>query len=62
MFQKSEIQQMKEEIIEYLDDGSWDVNELTDLDIIYIYYSMIADEQEWQEIIYGDYYEDYLNY
>ena len=59
MFKDYELQQMREEIIEYLDDGSWDVSSMTDLDVVYIYYSLLADEQEWREIIYEDYYMNY---
>lgn len=59
MFKDYELQQMREEIIEYLDDGSWDTSSMTDLDVVYIYYSLLADEQEWREIIYEDYYFDY---
>ena len=59
MFKDYELQQMREEIIEYLDDGSWDVSLMTDLDVVYIYYSLLADEQEWKEIIYDDYYMNY---
>ena len=59
MFKDYELQQMREEIIEYLDDGSWDTSAMTDLDVVYIYYSLLADEQEWKEIIYDDYYMNY---
>lgn len=59
MFKDYELQQMREEIIEYLDDGSWDTSSMTDLDVVYIYYSLLADEQEWKEIIYEDYYMNY---
>lgn len=59
MFKDYELQQMREEIIEYLDDGSWDISSMTDLDVVYIYYSLLADEQEWKEIIYEDYYMNY---
>lgn len=59
MFKDYELQQMREEIIEYLDDGSWNVNLMTDLDVVYIYYSLLAEEQEWKEIIYEDYYMNY---
>ena len=59
MFKDYELQQMREEIIEYLDDGSWDTSSMTDLDIVYIYYSLLAEEQEWKEIIYEDYYMNY---
>ena len=59
MFKDYELQQMREEIIEYLDDCSWDVSLMTDLDVVYIYYSLLADEQEWKEIIYDDYYMNY---
>ena len=59
MFKDYELQQMREEIIEYLDDGSWDTSSMTDLDVVYIYYSLLADEQEWKEIIYDDYYMNY---
>lgn len=59
MFKDYELQQMREEIVRYLDDGSWDTSLMTDLDVIYIYYSLLADEQEWKEIIYDDYYMNY---
>lgn len=59
MFKDYELQQMREEIIEYLDDGSWDTSSMTDLDVVYIYYSLLADEQEWREIIYEDCHYDY---
>lgn len=59
MFKDYELQQMREEIIEYLDDGSWDISSMTDLDVVYIYYSLLAEEQEWKEIIYEDYYMNY---
>ena len=59
MFKDYELQQMREEIIEYLDDGSWDTSSMTDLDVVYIYYSLLAEEQEWKEIIYDDYYMNY---
>lgn len=59
MFKDYELQQMREEIIEYLDDGSWDTSSMTDLDVVYIYYSLLAEEQEWKEIIYEDYYMNY---
>lgn len=59
MFKEYELQQMREEIIEYLDDGSWDTSSMTDLDVVYIYYSLLAEEQEWKEIIYEDYYMNY---
>ena len=59
MFKDYELQQMREEIIEYLDDGSWDTSAMTDLDVVYIYYSLLAEEQEWKEIIYEDYYMNY---
>lgn len=59
MFKDYELQQMREEIIEYLDDGSWDTSLMTDLDVVYIYYSLLAEEQEWKEIIYEDYYMNY---
>ena len=59
MFKDYELQQMREEIIEYLDDGSWDTSLMTDLDVVYIYYSLLAEEQEWKEIIYDDYYMNY---
>ena len=59
MFKDYELQQMREEIIEYLDDDSWDISSMTDLDVVYIYYSLLAEEQEWKEIIYEDYYMNY---
>ena len=59
MFKDYELQQMREEIIEYLDDGSWDTSSMTDLDVVYIYYSLLAEEREWKEIIYEDYYMNY---
>ena len=59
MFKDYELQQMREEIIEQLDDGSWDTSSMTDLDVVYIYYSLLAEEQEWKEIIYEDYYMNY---
>ena len=59
MFKDYELQQMREEIIEYLDDGSWDTSSMTDLDVVYIYYSLLAEEQEWKEIIYDDCYMNY---
>ena len=59
MFKDYELQQMREEIIEYLDDDSWDTSSMTDLDVVYIYYSLLAEEQEWKEIIYEDYYMNY---
>ena len=59
MFKDYELQQMREEIIEYLDDGSWDTSSMTDLDVVYIYYSLLAEEQEWKEISYEDYYMNY---
>lgn len=59
MFKDYELQQMREEIIEYLDDGTWDTSSMTDLDVVYIYYSLLAEEQEWKEIIYEDYYMNY---
>ena len=59
MFKDYELQQMREEIIEYLDDGTWDTTSMTDLDVVYIYYSLLAEEQEWKEIIYEDYYMNY---
>lgn len=59
MFKDYELQQMREEIIEYLDDGTWDTSAMTDLDVVYIYYSLLAEEQEWKEIIYEDYYMNY---
>ena len=59
MFKDYELQQMREEIIEYLDDGSWDTSSMTDLDVVYIYYSLLAEEQEWKEIIYDDCHIDY---
>ena len=59
MFKDYELQQMREEIIEYLDDGSWDTSSMTDLDVVYIYYSLLAEEQEWKEIIYEEYYMNY---
>ena len=59
MYKDYELQQLREEIIEYLDDGSWDTSSMTDLDVVYIYYSLLAEEQEWKEIIYEDYYINY---